>query len=63
MVSQKKKKKKKKHLIDDIATDRWSFGKFARMKDKKKCNPIMDLSKFTFNKKISSGVATNTLFI
>ena len=57
-------KKKKKHLIDDIATYRWYFGKFARMKDKKKkCNPIMDLSKFTFNKKISSGVATNTLFI
>ena len=32
MVSQKKKKK----LIDDIVTNRWSFGKFARMKDKKK---------------------------
>ena len=61
MVFSKKKKEKKK--IDDIAIDRWSFWKFARMKDKKKCNPRMDLSKFTFNKKISSGVATNTLFI
>jgi len=33
------------------------------MKDKKKSNPIMDLSKITFNKKISSGVVTNILFV
>ena len=29
------KKKKEKEKIDDIAIDRWSFWKFARMEDKK----------------------------
>ena len=46
-----------KHLIDDIAIDFLSFENFANMKDaRKKCNPMMDFTKFTFNKKILIGI-------
>ena len=46
-----------KYLIDDIDIDIWYFGNFASMKDiRRKCNLMMDLSKFTFNKKILSRV-------
>ena len=39
-------------MIDDIAIDLWSSWNFASMKNiRKKCNPIVDLSKFTSNKK------------
>ena len=45
------KNSKFKYLIDDIAIDLWSSWNFASMKDirKNKCNPIVDLSKFTYN--------------
>ena len=39
-----------------------SFEKFANIKDvRRKFNPIVDLSKFTFNKKILSGVVAPSL--
>ena len=41
-----------KDLNDDVAIDIWSFWKFSSMEDlRKKCNPMVDLLKFTFNKK------------
>ena len=44
-------------MIDDITIDFWSSGNFAIMDDiRRKCNPMMDLLKFTSNKKILSGV-------
>ena len=44
-------------MIDDIAIDLWSSENFARMDDiRRKYNPIMDLSKFTSNKKILNEV-------
>ena len=44
-------------MIDDIAINILFVINFASMKDiRRKCNPIMDLSKFTFNKKIQSEV-------
>ena len=46
-----------KHLIDDIIINFLSY--FASIEDiRKKCNPILDLSKFTFNKNILSEVVT-----
>ena len=46
-----------KILIDNIVIDLWSFEKFANIKDiRRKCNLIVDLSKFTSNKKILSEV-------
>ena len=46
-----------KYLIDNIFIDFWSFGNFVTMEDiKRKCNPMMDMSKFTSNKKILNGV-------
>ena len=46
-----------KQLIDNIAIDFWSSKNFACMKDvKRKCNPMINLSKFTSNKKILSKV-------
>ena len=51
------KKLKFKHLVDDITIDFLSFGNFASMKNiKRKYIPMMDLLKFTFNKKILSKV-------
>ena len=42
-----------KHLIDDMTIDFWSSINFANMKDtRRKYNSIVDLSKFTSNKKI-----------
>ena len=44
-------------MIDKIATDLWSSWNFPSMKDiRRKHNPIVDLSKLTFNKKILSGI-------
>ena len=41
-----------KQLIDNIAIDFWSSKNFACMKDvKRKCNQMINLSKFTSNKK------------
>ena len=46
------KNSKFKNLINDIAIDFLSFWNLASVEDvRKKCNPIVDLSKFTFNKK------------
>ena len=46
-----------KYLIDDIVIDLRSSRNFVNMKDiRRKCNPIMDLSKFTSNKNILSRV-------
>ena len=46
-----------KYLIDDIVIDFLSFENFTSMKDiKRKYNPIVDQSKFTYNKKIISEV-------
>ena len=46
-----------KHLIDNIVTNFLFYGNFASMKNIiKKCNPIVNFSKFTSNKKILSGV-------
>ena len=54
------KRLKFKHLIDNITIDFWSSGNFASMKNiKRKYNPMMDLLKFTFNKKILSKVIAN----
>ena len=45
-------------LSDDLFIDIWSFWKFSSIEDlrKKKCNLIVDLPKFTSNKKRLSGV-------
>ena len=53
------------NLIDDIGIDFLSFRNFASMNDiKRKCNLLVDLSKFTFNnnnkKKVLSEVITIT---
>ena len=47
------KNSKFKDLIDDIIIDLWSLWNFANMEDiRRKCNPIVNLSQFTSNKKI-----------
>ena len=44
-----------KHLIDDIIIDLWSSRNIASMEDIRiKYNPMIDLLKFTSNKKILS---------
>ena len=44
-------------MIDNIAIDLWSYWNFANMKEiRRKCNPMVNLSKFTSNKKILSWV-------
>ena len=50
-----------KQFIDDIAIDIYFFRNFASIEDiRRRCNPMVDLSKFTFNKKIlSNAVAYN----
>ena len=46
-----------KYLIDDIVINLWFSRNFASMKDiKRKCNPMIDFSKFKSNKKILSEV-------
>ena len=46
-------------MIDDIAIVLWSSWKFANTEDiRRKCNLIVDLSKFTSNKKILSEIVT-----
>ena len=46
-----------KHLINNIIIDLWSFENFVSMEDiRRKCNLMMDLSKFTSNKKILNEV-------
>ena len=51
------KKLKFKHLIDDIVINNWSFENFGNMEDiRRKYNPMINLSKFTSNKKILSVV-------
>ena len=41
-----------KHLIKDMTIDLWFSEKFANIKDiKKKCYSMMNLLKFTYNKK------------
>ena len=48
-----------KHLIDGITIDLWFSGNFASIKDIKKIyNQMEDLLKFTFRKKILSGIVT-----
>ena len=48
-----------KNLIDYIAINLWSSENFASMEDiKRKCKPIVNLSKFTSNKKILNEVIT-----
>ena len=45
------------HFIGPTVTDIWYFENFANMEDiERKCNPIVDLWKFTFNKKILSRI-------
>ena len=45
------------HLIGPKVTDIWYFENFANMEDiERKCNPIVDLWIFTFNKKILSRI-------
>ena len=47
------KNSKFKRLIDDIAICPWFYWYFLSMEDiRRKCNPMMDLSKFTSNLKI-----------
>ena len=44
-------------VYNDINIDIWYFGNFESMENiRRKCNLMMDLSKFTFNKKILSWV-------
>ena len=46
-------------MIDNITNDLGSSESFASIKDiRRKCNSVVDLSKFTFNKKILSEVVT-----
>ena len=47
------------YLIDDIVIDFWSSKNFTNMEVevlRRKCNPMVDLSKFSSNKKILSRV-------
>ena len=46
-----------KQLIDNTIIDLWSSTNFSSMEGiKRKCNLMMDLSKFTYNKKILNEV-------
>ena len=52
-----KNNSKFKELSDDIAINISSFWNFENMEDlRRKCNPMIDLPKFTSNKKILSWV-------
>ena len=51
------KNSKFEHLIDDIIINLWSYRKFVSIEDiRRKCNPMVDLSKFITNKKILNRV-------
>ena len=51
------KNSKFKYLIDNIVTNLWFSWNFAIMEDiRRKCNPNLNLSKFTSNEIILSGV-------
>ena len=51
------KNSKFKDLINDITIDLWPFWNFANMEDiRRKCNPMVNLSQFTSNKKILNGI-------
>ena len=53
------KSSKFKYLIDDIAINFLSFESFVGMENiKRKCNQIVDLSKFISNKKILNEIVT-----
>ena len=45
-------------MIDDIVIELRSSITFAHIKDIEKCNPMVNISKFTSNKKILSEVIT-----
>ena len=46
------KNSKFKYLIDDLTINLWSYWNFASMKQiRRKCNPIVNFTKFTSNKK------------
>ena len=47
-----------KQFIDDIAIDLKFSKNFANIEDRKRCNLMLKLSKYTFNKKILSNVVT-----
>ena len=48
-----------KKIIDDTAIDFYFFRNFASVEDiRRRCNPIVDLSKFTSSKKIWNKVVT-----
>ena len=53
-----------KYFIDEIVIDFWSIVNLTSTNDirKKICNPIIDLWKFTFNKKYIKGLFGNHLF-
>ena len=53
------KSSKFKYLIDDIANDFLSFESFVSMENiRRKCNQIVDLSKFIYNKMILNEIVT-----
>ena len=53
----RQKKLQFKQLVDSITINFWSSENFASMKDiRKKFNPMVNLSKFTTNKKILSKI-------
>ena len=45
------KNSKFKYLIDDLTINLWSNWNFASMNIGRKCNPIVNFTKFTSNKK------------
>ena len=46
---------KNSKFLDEITIDLWFYWIFVSMEDiRRKCNPMVDLSKFTSNKKILS---------
>ena len=54
---------KNSKFLDEITIDLWFYWIFASMKDiRRKCNPMVDLSKFTSNKKKKSGVVVQVCY-
>ena len=55
---------KYKHLNDELTIDLYSFRNFINMKDiRRKCNPIVDLSIFIYDKNILNSVGNFVLFL